>query len=115
MNSTQLGEMFESIDASDWQSLVNFYHPNIVYERPGYAPLVGLERVLQFYREERIIAAGRHHIDGMVVERDAGACWGRLRGTLRDGSATDEQFADVYSFEDGKIRTRRSYFFRPAI
>ena len=86
-----------------------------MYERPGYDPLVGLERVLRFYRDERIVVSGRHELHGIVVDGDAGACWGRMRGTLRDGSAADVRFAEVYSFADGRIRTRRSYFFQPAV
>lgn len=112
---TRIRRLFESIDASDWAGLAELFHPHAVYERPGYAPLVGRERVLRFYREERVVASGNHEIDGIVVEPNAGACWGRLRATLKDGSRADVQFADVYYFEDGQIRGRRSYFFRPAV
>jgi ketosteroid isomerase-like protein len=115
VQETQIREMFRKVDGSEWGALPEFFHADIVYERPGYSPLVGLERVLRFYREERVIACGKHSIDRVVVGDGAGACWGRLEGTLKDGSPTDERFADVYLFEGGKIRSRRSFFFRPAI
>jgi len=37
------------------------------------------------------------------------ACYGRFVGFKKDGSEVDELFADIDSFVDGKIRTRRSY------
>ena len=107
--------MFESIDACDWEALARVLHPDVVYERPGYDPLVGLKRVLRFYREERLVASGSHRVDGVLVDGDQASSWGRMRGTMRDGSAADVQFAEVYAFADGRIRTRRSYFFRPAV
>ncbi len=113
--SAQVKRMFRSIDASDWQALAAILHPDVVYERPGYDPLAGLRRVLRFYREERLVAYGRHRIDGVVVDGDSASAWGRMRGTMRDGSAADVRWAEVYSFEDGRIRKRRSYFFQPAV
>ena len=111
----RLRRMFESIDGSDWGTLSDVLHPEVVYERPGYDPLVGLERVLRFYRDERRVASGRHEIHGIVVDGPAGACWGRMRGTMKDGSTADVRFAEVYSFEGERIRTRCSYFFQPAV
>jgi ketosteroid isomerase-like protein len=108
-------DLFAAIDAHDWHSLESFFHPEIVYERPGYPPIVGVERLLRFYREQRVIAAGEHIIERIVVAGPYGACWGRFLGVKKDGSLADELFADVYSFEGGAIRARRSHFFRPAL
>ena len=113
--TTRIRDLYRTIDAGDWTALADFFHPDIVYERPGYAPLVGLERVLRFYREERVVASGEHQVEGVLHELDRAACWGRMRGTLRDGAPTEVRFADVYSLEEDKIRTRCSYFFSPAV
>lgn len=115
MLTTVITELFRAIDSDDWDTLQAIFHPNIVYERPGYLSFTGIERLLQFYREERILAAGNHYIDHIVIDNDYGACWGRFIGIKKDGSPADELFTDVYSFEQGKIKTRRSYFFRPAV
>lgn len=112
---TFVHELFRRIDARDWEGLAASLHPEVVYERPGYEPLVGRERVLRFYREERVIAAGEHRLDRVLTDAESGACWGRFVGVHRDGSDIDERFADVYLLQDGRIRTRRSFFFRPAI
>jgi ketosteroid isomerase-like protein len=107
--------LLDSVDAGDYSALTKVFHPDIVYERPGYEPLVGIERLLEFYRSERMIASGVHHPWHIVATQDAGACWGHFTGTAKDGSEINERFADCYTFEQGKIKTRISYFFRPAI
>jgi ketosteroid isomerase-like protein len=107
--------MFASIDAADWEALTERFDPAVVYERPGYPELAGRARVIHFYRHERIVVSGRHDLEGVIVDGDTAASWGRMRGTLNDGSQADVRFAEVYSFADGLIRTRRSYFFQAAV
>jgi ketosteroid isomerase-like protein len=108
-------ELFSAIDSSDWASLKQLFHREIVYERPGYDPFNGLDRVMEFYQKERILACGEHLLEKIVLSEGHGACWGRFIGFRKDGSEVNERFADVYSFKEGRIRTRRSYFFRPAV
>ena len=108
-------DLFRIIDTGDYLSLTRIFQVDIVYERPGYAPLVGIDRLLEFYRNERIIASGTHHPWHIVTTQDAGACWGHFIGIGKDGSKINERFADCYTFEEGKIKTRISYFFQPAI
>jgi branched-subunit amino acid aminotransferase/4-amino-4-deoxychorismate lyase/ketosteroid isomerase-like protein len=107
--------MFQTIDSRDWKNLQNLFCQDITYERPGYEPLVGFERVERFYREERVIASGTHLLEGTIIDPGKGACWGRFIGVHKNGSSIDERFADAYTFENGKVKTRRSYFFRPAV
>ena len=109
-------ELFRKIDSRDWEALPSSFAEDVVYERPGYDPLVGRDRVMKFYREERVIAGGEHRLERIVLDDGAGACWGRFVGVHKNGSALDEGFADVYTLdEQGRIKTRRSYFFRPAV
>jgi branched-chain amino acid aminotransferase len=108
-------KMFQIIDSRDWKNLQQLFCQDIAYERPGYEPLIGLERVEKFYREERVIASGTHFLEGTIVNPSEGACWGRFIGIHKNGSSIDERFADAYTFENGKVKTRRSYFFRPAV
>jgi ketosteroid isomerase-like protein len=108
-------ELFHTIDARDWDSLPRFFSRDVVYERPGYEPLSGHEQLLHFYRNVRVIESGTHSLERLVLDDTCAACWGRFVGHHKNGSAIDERFADVYTFRDGKIATRRSYFFRPAV
>jgi ketosteroid isomerase-like protein len=108
-------ELFSVVDARDWEAMPGFFCEDVVYERPGYEAIVGIANLLHFYEHVRIIATGTHYLEQIVIGEHSGSCWGRFIGAKRDGTPLDERFADVYLFKDGKIRQRRSYFFRPAV
>jgi len=107
--------MFDAIDGRDFDALGRYFHPDIVYERPGYEPIRGLDALLHFYREVRRIGGGRHHVEALVDDEEGAVAMGTFRGVLKDGAEANEPFADAYRFQDGRIAHRRTYFFRPAI
>jgi ketosteroid isomerase-like protein len=115
VNQQLIRDMFHRIDARDWQGLPAFFTEDVVYERPGYEPIQGIEDLLHFYREVRIIGSGAHQLSHIVVDSESGATWGRFTGLHRNGKPLDVRFADVYTFEDGRIKTRVSYFFEPSV
>ena len=49
ITNEHIEEMYHTIDEARWDDLGMYFHDQIVYERPGYSPFIGLERVLQFY------------------------------------------------------------------
>lgn len=113
--STIVHRLFEAIDAQQWNRLPEFFHPQIVYERPGYPRFSGLVRLHTFYLEERVIHSGVHVLSQVLIDENAAAAWGRFQGVHRDGSPIHEDFADVYQLRDGWISYRKSFFFRPAV
>jgi ketosteroid isomerase-like protein len=115
MNQQFIRDMFKNIDNRDFDNLRDFFTDDVVYERPGYEPLRGIDDLLHFYREVRVIAVGKHGLTRVVVDDESGASWGRFTGTHRNGKDLDVRFADVYTFENGKIKTRASYFFEPSV
>jgi ketosteroid isomerase-like protein len=115
MSKNLICELFQAIDSHNLKALSHIFHHDVVYERPGYEKFVGVNRLLYFYQHERILASGKHDIECIIVEGDRGFCCGRFIGVKKDNSEADEKFADVYSFKDGMIKTRRSYFSRPAV
>ena len=40
-------EMFRKIDSRDWEALPGSFAEDAVYERPGYAPLQGIDRIMK--------------------------------------------------------------------
>lgn len=114
-NKELIISLFDTIDAFDWQLLVKHFDKDIIYERPGYSVIIGIDKLLHFYQHERVIALGKNHLEHIVCEEKFASCWGRFIGTHKNGSPINESFSDVYSFNQNKIITRRSYFFRPAI
>jgi ketosteroid isomerase-like protein len=115
MTQQFIRDMFHNIDTRDFEKLRDFFTDDVVYERPGYDPIRGIEDLLHFYREVRVIALGKHGLTRVVVDDESGASWGRFEGEHRNGKALDVRFADVYTFENGKIKTRASYFFEPSV
>ena len=115
MSSAIIRQLFEIVDARRWPDLALVFQPDVVYERPGYEPLTGFGAVDDFYRNRRVLARGSHIVEGTAVEGTNGAAWGRFVGAKHDDTPVDERWADVYTFADNKIRTRRSHFFRPAV
>jgi len=107
-------ELFRIIDERAWSALPQVFHTSVIYERPGYAPFEGLAQLTDFYEHIRILI-GSHRLEGVLMDEPFGATWGEFIGQTRDGVAVRERFADVYVFEDGKIRRRRTHFFRSAI
>ena len=113
MTGADVLAMFRAVDASDWDALDRFLHPDLVYDRPGLDPLVGKAAVSRFYREVRTLK-GRHTFDAVVVEGEHGACWGRFVGANKNGPV-DVQFADCYTFRDGLLWRRKSFFYVPVV
>ena len=107
--------LFEAIDTTSWHDLPRFFHPHVVYERPGYPPIVGLDELLGFYASTRIIAEGKHSLEGSLRNEDQAICWGQFSGRSKNGEALAERFADAYQLKDGLIKQRTTYFFRAAI
>lgn len=107
--------MFAAIDAGEFDRLRDCFATDVVYERPGYEPLHGIEALEHFYRHVRVIGHGEHEIQRVVAEAGAAACWGRFRGVSRTGEPLDERFADVYELRAGRVARRTTHFFRRAI
>jgi uncharacterized protein len=103
------------IDARDWPGLAALITPDIVYDRPGYPTLCGATDFMHFYTHVRMIADGRHRLDSLLTNELTGFCWGHFEGVTRGGHPIAEIFADWYEFENGRIRRRRTFFYRPAI
>lgn len=107
--------MFRAIDTGSWADFSQFFHPDVVYERPGYADICGFDALLDFYRNVRIIAQGKHTLVSALADDSHAICWGQFNGRSREGDALCERFADAYELKEGLIRKRTTYFFRAAI
>jgi hypothetical protein len=102
--------IFRAIDARDWGSLADYFHPELRYQRPGFPTLEGRDEVLRFFREIRAIH-GSHQIEGIAIDGDQGAHWGRFVGAKMDGTPVDVEYADWYRFRDGLLWRRKSFFY----
>lgn len=106
---------YDAVDAGDVDALLDLFTDDTTYLRPGYEPIVGRAAMEHFYRDVRVIDSGRHSLDAVLVDGDLAACHGTFSGTLKDGSAAREGFADFFELRDGRIAVRRTYFDRAAV
>ena len=114
MTRADLEAMFRAIDAADWETVARYFHPDLIYDRPGFSLIEGRDQTLRFYREIRAIQ-GEHRCECFALEPEAGACWGRFVGAKKDGTPVDLQFADCYRFKEGLLWRRKSYFYVPLV
>ncbi|MFB9179595.1 nuclear transport factor 2 family protein [Dactylosporangium sucinum] len=108
-------ELLAVVDAREWARLGGLVAPDVVYYRPGCAPIEGVEAFVGFYRRRWIVSAGRHDVDRCVAVGGQGFCWGRFGGVSHAGVPLREIFADWFEFRDGLVVRRRTFFYRPAV
>ncbi len=101
---------YRAVDSNDLETLFSLFDDNIIYERPGYKPLVGMDSFRKFYRENRIIKEGHHTLKNIIVKDNFVVVEGEFNGILKDNSKTYTKFADIYTFKDGKAIKRHTYF-----
>ncbi|WP_433035812.1 nuclear transport factor 2 family protein [Actinomycetospora sp. CA-053990] len=113
---TLVAAMFAVIDGRRWDELPSFFAEGIVYDRPGYATFTGLGELSTFYREQRNVRSGRHHLVTLLADGAEALCWGWFTGVDLGGRPLHEAFADHYAFDDqGLAVARRTFFYRPAL
>lgn len=110
-----LEAMFHAIDTANWTDLVQFFQPEVVYERPGHPDIFGIDALLYFYRNTRIIAEGEHVLTAALSDDDHAICFGYFKGRSKSGEELAERFADAYELRNGLICKWTTYFFRAAI
>lgn len=112
----RVGRYYELVDAADVSALIDLFAADAVYQRPGYEPIVGHEGLNRFYRDQRLIAHGRHTVTEMVVHGDSVAVQGRFHGVLRSGAEVELRFADFFHLTPELTFSRRdTYFFQPLV
>jgi uncharacterized protein len=107
--------MFLIIDARRWDSLDEVFTPDIVYHRPGYSCIAGIDSLKKFYSEVRMISSGQHVIYATLADSKRGSSWGRFQGQVKSNETIMEDFAEWYEFNGAAISVRRTFFYEPAL
>ncbi|RZU53270.1 ketosteroid isomerase-like protein [Krasilnikovia cinnamomea] len=109
-------QYYDYVDRGDLSSLINLFAEEVIYHRPGYAPIVGRPALEEFYRQHRVIESGRHELTEVVEENDRVAVRGHFAGSLKDGRDVQVAFADFFRIDaEGLFVRRDTYFFTPAV
>ena len=107
-------KMFEAWNRHDTETILEHLHPDVVWTDPTLeAPAHGKEAV-------RAALAGRfeglpdvHYGDGehfVDAAAEAGMSKWNLTGTARDGRRVEVRGCDFYTFKDGKVARKDSYW-----
>lgn len=106
---------YELVDAQELEQMFALFDDEIVYRRPGYAPLEGIGQFRAFYEGDRIIVKGAHTVTSLVDAGEQVAVEGDFSGTLRDGRTVSLRFADFFGFAGTRIVRRDTYFDAPLV
>lgn len=80
---------YDLVDAKDAEGLVRLFDIESVYERPGYEALVGLEALLDFFKNRRIIDSGIHDLQLILVQGNTVAAHGTFSGYIKSGEKAE--------------------------
>ena len=111
----RIKRMVAVIESGQFADLSSFFHTDIVYERPGFDDIEGVDALLRFYTQIRPIRTGQHIVENIVSDADRAVAVGHFEGVLKDDYPARERFADTYRFKNGKIGHRRTFFYLPAV
>ena len=107
---------YDALDRDDLEAVLELFSGEVLYRRPGYEVIAGLERLRAYYSGDRKLAAGRHLVRDVLVEGQKAAAHGMYEGQLKDGERTAMGFAAFFSFDmNGRIAEHTTYFFTPAV
>ena len=104
--------IYAAIETGNHDALGEMFHATAVYRRPGSAPLLGRDRIIDFYRAIRSAATSHIMVESVISQGHRAVAFGLVEGRGRNGERVHEQFADVYEFDDGLVRARTTYFYR---
>lgn len=107
---------YDAMDRDDIDAVLAFFGGDVLYRRPGYDRIAGMDALRQYYASGRKLAAGRHVLTSIVVEGPRVAANGTFEGQLRDGRQTSVGFAAFFVFDaNGRAIEHTTYFFVPAV
>ncbi|MEW2624623.1 nuclear transport factor 2 family protein [Streptomyces sp. NPDC048106] len=110
-NVDQVRRYYACVDAGKVDELVGLFAPDAVYERPGYPEMKGHSALTEFYESQRIIESGEHTLQQITADGTDVAVHGRFAGLLKDARRVELRFADFFTFADGLIARRTTFFY----
>lgn len=107
---------YDALDRDDLDAVLGCFSGDVLYRRPGYRTMTGIEQLRAYYETDRKLAAGRHLVRDVLVEDSQVAAQGMYEGQLRDGDRMAMGFAAFFVFDGmGRISEHTTYFFTPAV
>ncbi len=102
---------YDLVDDGAYDALFDLFTDDVVYERPGQAPIEGKAAFEAFYEDDRPLEDGTHEVDALVVEGGTDPTVA-VRGTFSGVQGNDRVrfgFADFHEFDGDRIARRYTY------
>lgn len=107
---------YDALDSDDIESVLDAFSGDVLYRRPGYETISGMDQLRAYYSADRKLTAGRHVLRAMIAEENSVAAHGVYDGALKEGGSTSMGFAAIFVFDNnGRIAEHTTYFFTPAV
>ncbi len=100
----------ELVDSGRYDELFPVLSEKVVYQTIiGRAPIVGASKVIQYYKETRVVGSGVHEVIDIIAEDNKATAFLRMKGVMKDGSKIEFEAVDLFTFEGDKIAGIRTY------
>ena len=100
----------ELVDSGRYEELSSVLSEKVVYQTIiGRAPIVGASKLIQYYKETRVVGSGVHVVTGIIAEDNKTAVLLRMKGVMKDGSKIEFEAVDLFTFEGDKIASIRTF------
>lgn len=106
---SKIRDYYRYVDLEKWDSLFSLFSNEIVYNRPGHPPIVGIDNFRHFFLHVRTIKSSKHTLLAVVSNGYQVAVHGMFRGMMKDGTSAEFGFADFFEFSHDKISKRYSF------
>ena len=70
---------------------------------------MGASKLIQYYKETRVVRSGVHEVTGIVAEGNRTAVLLRMKGAMKDRSKTEFEAVDFFTFEGDNIAGIRTF------
>ena len=100
----------ELVDSGRYEELSPLLSEKAVYQTIiGRAPIVGASKLIQYYKETRVVGSGVHEVTGIVAEGNRTAVLLRMKGAMKGRSKIEFEAVDLFTFEGDKIEGIRTF------
>jgi len=100
---------YDGVDNDRLDEILDLFEDKIYYKR-GSRVFSGRDEVQHFYKRERLIRDGKHHVK-LTISPPNVYVSGHFEGSLRDNRVVKVDFEDFFKFEGEKIIKRVTVFY----
>jgi len=100
---------YDGVDNDRFDEILDLFEDKIYYKR-GSRVFSGRDEVQHFYKRERLIRDGKHHVK-LTISPPNVYVSGHFEGSLRDNRVVKVDFEDFFKFEGEKIIKRVTVFY----